>query len=122
MADSNRHGSRPSVATWRPPEGRVQDGRSKSGQGRQRLAAVVRGRVQGVGFRWSVQRLAQRLDLHGYAANRADGTVCVVAEGTPEALDELEDFLRRGPAGGRVDGVSSSRGPATGELKGFATK
>jgi acylphosphatase len=91
-------------------------------EARQRLSAVVRGQVQGVGFRWWVQRVAQPLDLHGYAANRMDGTVEVVAEGTPEALDELEEFLRRGPRSAHVDGVDSSRGPATGDLKGFATK
>jgi acylphosphatase len=91
-------------------------------EARQRLSAQVRGQVQGVGFRWSVQRVADSLDLHGYAANRADGTVDVVAEGSPEALDELEAYLRRGPSLARVAHVDCTRGPATGELKGFATK
>lgn len=91
-------------------------------EARQRLSAVVSGQVQGVGFRWSVQRVAQPLDLHGWAANRTDGTVEVVAEGPPGALDELERFLRRGPRLAQVHRVDVTRGPATGDLKGFATK
>jgi acylphosphatase len=91
-------------------------------QARQRLSAVVTGQVQGVGFRWSVQHLAHRLDLHGYAANRPDGAVEVVAEGTPEALDELEAYLRTGPRLAQVATVRARREEATGEFREFATK
>ena len=65
----------------------------------------VRGRVQGVGFRWFVMGVAQHLGLQGYVRNLPDGTVEVVARGTPEAVDELERALARGPASARIDGV-----------------
>ncbi len=58
---------------------------------RERLHATVRGSVQGVGYRWFVQRVASRLELDGWVANRADRSVEVVAEGPREAIDELLD-------------------------------
>jgi acylphosphatase len=65
----------------------------------------VRGRVQGVGFRWFVMRAAERLGLEGFVRNLPDGSVEVVARGTRESMDELERILARGPATARVDGV-----------------
>jgi acylphosphatase len=65
----------------------------------------VRGRVQGVGFRWFVMSAAERLGLEGFVRNLPDGSVEVVARGTREAVDELERILNRGPATARVDGV-----------------
>jgi acylphosphatase len=58
---------------------------------------VMRGVVQGVGFRYFVLREARALGLTGYARNRGDGSVEVVAEGGTAALSELEDRLRVGP-------------------------
>jgi acylphosphatase len=87
-----------------------------------RLRAVVRGEVQGVGYRWSVQRLARRLGLTGYAENLPDGSVRVEAEGDPEQLDELEAFLRGGPRFAEVDRLDSERVAATGEFHNFATR
>jgi acylphosphatase len=87
-----------------------------------RLTAVVRGEVQGVGFRWSVQREAGRLGLTGYAENLADGSVRVEAEGDPGRLDELEAFLRQGPRWAEVGAVEAERTPATGEFRGFGTR
>lgn len=66
---------------------------------------IVRGRVQGVGFRWFVGREAQRLGLVGFVRNLPDGTVEVVSEGADESLDALERVLERGPAMARVEGV-----------------
>ena len=60
----------------------------------ERLEATVRGRVQGVGFRYFVVRRAMQLDLAGWVANAADGTVVCVAEGAPDALDTLEEIGR----------------------------
>ncbi|MGH7612446.1 MAG: acylphosphatase [Gemmatimonadales bacterium] len=65
----------------------------------------VRGRVQGVGFRWFVMRAAVRLGLVGYVRNLPDGSVEVVAGGTRAVMDQLEEMLARGPAMARVDGV-----------------
>ena len=72
------------------------------------MAAVrflVGGRVQGVGFRWFVLREAEHLGLRGLARNLPDGAVEVIAEGTVQALEELERTLRRGPTMAHVDSV-----------------
>jgi len=66
---------------------------------------VVRGRVQGVGFRWFVHREAAALELKGWVRNTEDGHVEVVAAGEPEPLTELSKALRRGSRGSRVDAV-----------------
>jgi len=87
-----------------------------------RLEAVVRGRVQGVGFRYHVVREARRLGLAGWVSNEHDGSVRAVAEGSPEALDRIEDLLRTGPPGSIVDGVSLVRMPATGRFDGFEVR
>lgn len=69
---------------------------------------LVRGRVQGVGFRWFVVQLAERLGLAGLVRNLPDGTVEVLVEGGKEALGELEAALGHGPRLARVDGVDKS--------------
>lgn len=73
---------------------------------------LVRGRVQGVGFRWFVWREAERLGLGGFARNLRDGTVEVVSQGPDDALDRLEQALRRGPSGAVVDAVEQRDVPA----------
>ena len=88
----------------------------------QRLRAVVRGEVQGVGFRWSVQRQAGELGLTGYAENLPDGSVRVEAEGAPDRLDQLEDYLRQGPRWAEVESLDVQRAPATGEFRGFSAR
>jgi acylphosphatase len=69
------------------------------------LHAIVRGRVQGVGFRLSTLRKAGSLALCGWVMNRDDGTVELVAQGPREALDTLLGWLSCGPAGARVSAV-----------------
>jgi acylphosphatase len=69
------------------------------------LHFFVRGRVQGVGFRWFVQRQACSLDLRGWVRNTDEGEVEVVASGSDEDLAQLRSILRRGPRGSRVDHV-----------------
>ena len=88
----------------------------------QRLKAVVKGEVQGVGFRWSVQRQAHQLGLTGYAENLPDGSVRVEAEGAPDRLDQLEAFLRQGPRWAEVESLDSRRSPATGEFHRFEAR
>jgi len=73
---------------------------------------IAGGRVQGVGFRWFVWREAERLGLGGFARNLRDGTVEVVSQGPDEALDRLEELLRRGPSGARVDTLDRLDVPA----------
>jgi acylphosphatase len=58
---------------------------------------IVQGRVQGVGYRWWAVGEARRLGLDGWVRNRADGSVELVAAGTPEELDRLQAACRRGP-------------------------
>lgn len=67
---------------------------------------VVRGRVQGVGFRWFTTQIARRLDLRGWVRNAADGSVEIVAAGGVNALVQFERELRRGPAGSQVESIS----------------
>ena len=71
--------------------------------------AIVRGRVQGVGFRVFVYEEAVRLGLRGWVRNRPDGTVEVVATGDAPGLDRLIERIRRGPPASRVDSVDVSR-------------
>jgi len=66
---------------------------------------IVRGRVQGVGFRWFVEREARTLGIAGWVRNRMDGTVEVLAMGTREQLSQLHSHLRQGPRAARVDDV-----------------
>jgi acylphosphatase len=66
---------------------------------------LIRGRVQGVGFRWFVHREASELNLRGWVRNTEEGDVEVVASGSPEDLEDLRSSLRRGPRGSRVDGI-----------------
>ena len=70
---------------------------------------LIRGRVQGVGFRWFVHREASELELRGWVRNTEDGDVEVVASGAPDDLAELRTSLRRGPRGSRVDNVIEHR-------------
>ncbi len=66
---------------------------------------VVTGRVQGVGFRWFVEREARALGLSGWVRNRHDGSVEVMAAGTNQQLNALYDKLKQGPRAARVDDV-----------------
>ena len=66
---------------------------------------VVRGRVQGVGYRYFVLRQAGALGVSGFARNLSDGQVEVMAEGPEGALADLEERLREGPSFASVSGV-----------------
>ncbi len=84
-----------------------------------RLDAIVRGRVQGVGFRYFALREARSLGLSGWVANESDGSVHVVAEGPRDALEALVPRLEAGPPAGWVDGVTTRWEPARGIGGGF---
>jgi len=66
---------------------------------------LIRGIVQGVGFRFFVRRAARDLGLAGHVRNLADGSVEAVAQGDEKGLESLEAALRRGPSASRVDSV-----------------
>jgi acylphosphatase len=71
----------------------------------------VRGRVQGVGFRYFVERVAMELNVKGYARNLDDGRVEVYAVGTVEQLSELAARLWEGPRWAEVRGVDEQEAP-----------
>lgn len=71
----------------------------------ERLELRVRGRVQGVGFRWSVRERARGLGLAGWTRNEIDGSVWIVAEGERVALESLRRWCDQGPPLARVDSV-----------------
>jgi acylphosphatase len=87
-----------------------------------RLTAWVRGRVQGVGFRWWTRSTALELGLVGWAANLADGRVEVVAEGSRTACGRLLEALASGRPPGYVSAVEEHWSTARGDLFGFAER
>ena len=91
----------------------------RTGTAAERLDATVRGRVQGVGFRYFVLRQAMDLGLTGWVANEPDGSVRCVAEGDRSSLETLLESLELGPAGAIVDRVSSHWEMATGGWHSF---
>jgi Acylphosphatases len=86
------------------------------------IRAVVRGRVQGVGFRDYVETRGRFLRLAGYVRNLPDGrSVEVIAEGPREALGQLIERLREGPGMCRIDTVDVEWRAPTGEYRDFGT-
>jgi len=84
-----------------------------------RLHAIVKGLVQGVGYRFFVIRRAELLGLTGWVKNLPDGTVEVVAEGDRELLEELIKELWKGPSAAQVTDVIINWERYTGEFKNF---
>ncbi len=78
------------------------------------VRVLVSGRVQGVGFRWSVQREAERLGVRGWVRNLSDGRVEARFEGEADAVDAIVGFCRRGPGTARVESVRVSQVEAEG--------
>jgi acylphosphatase len=81
---------------------------------------LVSGRVQGVGFRYFTQDIAEREGLTGVVRNLPDGRVEAVAEGDSESLTRFEAALRRGPSHARVELVEIDALPLTGGYFGFS--
>jgi acylphosphatase len=84
----------------------------------ERRHVLVYGFVQGVGFRYAVERAASARSVSGWVRNRADGTVEAVFEGAREDVDALVELCRRGPRGASVERVEVASGSAEG-LAGF---
>jgi len=80
---------------------------------------LVRGRVQGVGFRWFVEREAHMLQIAGWVRNNPDGAVEILAQGTRDQLAGLHSRLREGPRAARVDDVEVSEAEPTRGLSSF---
>jgi acylphosphatase len=73
-----------------------------------RRRVVVHGQVQGVFFRDSTRRLAQRHNVSGWVANRWDGSVEAVFEGERDAVERMLHFCREGPRGAQVESVDET--------------
>jgi len=84
-----------------------------------RVHVLISGRVQGVAFRYYVERWADELELTGWVRNLDDGRVEVVAEGKKDGLDELVTRLRRGPRLAVVEDVDIVWEEPTGEFRDF---
>jgi len=88
-----------------------------------RMRAIVKGIVQGVGFRYFTVYQAQRISgITGYVRNLRDGSVEVVAEGEREKLEQLLAQLRKGPTGAHVTGVDVFWENPTGEFTNFGIR
>jgi len=87
-----------------------------------RLEANIRGRVQGVSFRYYTQFEASRLELTGWVRNERDGSVSVVAEGDDLALEQFLTFLNSGPRSAQVQQVSKNWLDASKEFKDFSIR
>ena len=85
------------------------------------VKGYVRGRVQGVGFRYFVRTAAQRHGLYGYAHNLADGRVEFLLQGEAEALLPVIDLIRAGPSHARVDEVNLDAPRDLTPCQGFTT-
>jgi len=84
-----------------------------------RLRLIIEGRVQGVWFRESTRKAAQRIGVYGWVRNRPDGAVEVVAEGAEDKVRELAAWCRQGPPSARVAGVHETEEAFQGEFTGF---
>jgi len=83
-----------------------------------RRRVIVRGGVQGVGFRVSAARAAGSRGVAGWVRNRPDGTVEAVFEGAPDAVDSMMRWCREGPSGARIVDVEAFEEPPE-ALQGF---
>ncbi len=92
---------------------------ASSGHGMHLVHLVIRGRVQGVGFRYFAAREARRLELCGVVRNRGDGAVEVEAEGDRPSLEQLVEALRVGPRAAQVTSVDARWSEGAARHRGF---
>ncbi len=84
-----------------------------------RTRIIVKGVVQGVGFRYFTHHLARKLGISGYVRNRPDGAVEVEIEGEDGAVRAFVDDLSIGPRAAHVTGIEVENLPPGGEYNGF---
>ena len=88
----------------------------------ERLSAVVKGHVQGVGFRHFTRAKARELGLTGWVRNEPGGDVRLEAEGARQALEALLEALQRGPSAAHVSEMQHDWQEATGAFSGFSVR
>jgi acylphosphatase len=86
---------------------------------RQRMTVFYSGRVQGVGFRYTVKSITPGFEITGAVRNLDDGRVEMIAEGEREELDAFRQAVRGSGLGGLIQREEETFGPATGEFRGF---
>ena len=87
-----------------------------------RAHLIIKGRVQGVGYRANVRRLANKFNLRGWTRNLRNGDVEVIVEGTEVEVQKLVVWCHRGPTSSYVSNVKVEKTPATGEFDRFRIK
>ena len=85
-----------------------------------RVRLIVKGRVQGVFFRYNTRKMAERLGLKGWVKNKIDGTVEILAEGSDDKINDLIGWCKKGPIGSRVETVGIKTEKYKGEFKDFS--
>jgi acylphosphatase len=86
---------------------------------RQRMTVFYSGRVQGVGFRYTVKSITPGFEITGTVRNLGDGRVEMIAEGEREELDAFRQAVRESGLGALIQREEETFGPATGEFRGF---
>ncbi len=89
---------------------------------RESVHIIVTGLVQGVGFRWFVCQTADTMEISGWVRNRPDGSVEIVAEGTPGSIRTLIEEVKRGPRHSSVGGVTVTPRECSGTFRKFSVK
>jgi len=84
-----------------------------------RIFMIIKGRVQGVFFRYKTQQEAQKLGLNGWVKNNGDGSVEILAEGDKDKLEELIEWCKEGPRSAQVEKVEVKWQKYVGEVEGF---
>jgi acylphosphatase len=79
-----------------------------------RVHVIVRGRVQGVGYRYTLRMVAREAGVSGWVRNRRDGTVEAEVEGEPEQVDDVLAWMAEGPPGSRVESATVADAATTG--------
>lgn len=86
------------------------------------IIATVTGRVQGVGYRYTTQRVGARLGLDGWVRNQPDGTVQTWAQGSPDVVARFLGFLEEGPPAARVVNVATTEMAHDPDITGFRVR
>jgi acylphosphatase len=81
------------------------------------IDVIIRGKVQGVGFRWSTRLNAERLGVTGWVRNLPDRSVQAHLEGPDDQVAAMVDWLRTGPIGATVEGVEVTAAVASGAAR-----
>ena len=87
-----------------------------------RVEALIKGMVQGVGYRWFATRAASKYSISGYITNLTNGDVKTVVEGEQGMVSDFLKELRTGPPSASVSGIQIEKGEYTGEYKGFGVE